>query len=129
MMRKISLTACRMAFFSMDHIILTWPASKQIYWNKRKRLHKKRVQLPHDWFGTPTWPQFHCFGTPIWSLWRQVKTLYKTWLLLKFRQGTPPSPKKASSMIFCCRTVNCSQTPIIQTLTQEKITDSHFWIF
>ena len=45
---------------------LTWPASMQIYWNKRKRLHKKRVQLPQDWFGTPTWPPFHCFGTPIW---------------------------------------------------------------
>ena len=25
---------------------LTWPASMQIYWNKRKRLHKKRVQTP-----------------------------------------------------------------------------------
>ena len=44
----------------------TWPASMQIYWNKGKRLHKKRVQLPEDWFGTPTWPPFHCFGTPIW---------------------------------------------------------------
>ena len=55
---------------------LTWPASMQIYWNKRKRLHKKRVQLPQDWFGTPTWPPFHCFGTPIWPPWRHVKTLY-----------------------------------------------------
>ena len=45
---------------------LTWPAYMQIYWNKRKRLHKKRVQLPEDWFGTPTWPPFHCFGIPIW---------------------------------------------------------------
>ena len=45
---------------------LTWPASMQMYWNKRKRLHKKRVQLPQDWFGTPTWPPFYCFGTPIW---------------------------------------------------------------
>ena len=44
---------------------LTWPASMQIYCNKRKRLHKKRVQLPGDWFGTPTWPP-----------WRHVKTLY-----------------------------------------------------
>ena len=52
----------------------TWPASMQIYWNKRRRLHKKRVQLPEDWFGTPTWPPFHCFGTPIWPPWRQVKT-------------------------------------------------------
>ena len=55
---------------------LTWPASMQIYWNKRKRLHKKGTQLPQDWFGTPTWPPFHCFGTPIWSPWRHVKTLY-----------------------------------------------------
>ena len=31
---------------------LTWPASTQIDWNKRKRLPEKRVQLPHDWFGT-----------------------------------------------------------------------------
>ena len=29
---------------------LTWPASMQIYGNKRKRLHKKRVQLPQDFF-------------------------------------------------------------------------------
>ena len=49
----------------------------QIYWNKRKRLHKKRVQLPQDWFGTPTWPPFHCFGTPIWPPWRHVKTFYR----------------------------------------------------
>ena len=55
---------------------LTWPASTQIYWNKRKRLHKKRVQLPQDWFGTPTWSPFHCFGTPIWPPWRHVKKLY-----------------------------------------------------
>ena len=55
---------------------LTWPASMQMYWNKRKRLHKKRVQLPQDWFGTPTWPPFYCFGTPIWPPWRHVKTLY-----------------------------------------------------
>ena len=40
----------------------------QIYGNKRKCLHKKRVQLPQDLFGTPTWPPFHP--------WRHVKTLY-----------------------------------------------------
>ena len=40
---------------------------------KRKRLHKKRVQLPQDWFGTPTCPPFHCFGTPIWPPRRHVK--------------------------------------------------------
>ena len=35
---------------------LSWPAHMQIYWNKRKYLHKTRVDLPQDWFGTPTWP-------------------------------------------------------------------------
>ena len=40
---------------------------------KRKRLHKKRVQLPQDWFGTPTCPPFHCFGTPIWPPRHHVK--------------------------------------------------------
>ena len=55
---------------------LTWPASMQIYWNKWNLLYKKRVQRPPDWFGTPTWPPFHCFGTPTWPPWRHVKTLY-----------------------------------------------------
>ena len=47
----------------------------KFFWNKRKRLHKKRVQLPQDLFGTPTWPPFYCFATPIWPPWRHVKTL------------------------------------------------------
>ena len=55
---------------------MEWSASMQIYWNKGRRLHKKRVKLPQDLFGTPTWPPFHCFGTPIWPPWRHVKTLY-----------------------------------------------------
>ena len=42
---------------------LTWPASMEIYWSKRKYLRKKRVQLPQDWLGTPTWPPFDCFCT------------------------------------------------------------------
>ena len=43
---------------------LTWPASMLIYWNKRKYLQEKRVQLPEDLLATPTWP-----------LLRHVKTL------------------------------------------------------
>ena len=61
----ISVSARIISFFNRV-FSLTWPAYMQIYWNKRKRLHKKRVQLPQDWFGTPTWPPFHCFGAPIW---------------------------------------------------------------
>ena len=69
----ISLRNCVYRAFS-----LAWPASMQIYWNKRKRLHKKRIQLPQDCLATPTWPPFNCFGTPIWSPWRHVKTLYSS---------------------------------------------------
>ena len=49
----------------------------QTYWNKIKDLHKKRVQVPEDLFGTPKWPPFYCFGTPIWPPRRHVKTLYR----------------------------------------------------
>ena len=37
---------------------LAWPAAKLVYWNKRKCLHKNRVQFPEDWFGIPIWPAF-----------------------------------------------------------------------
>ena len=63
-----------------------------IYWHKRKRLHKKRVQLPEDFLGTPTWPPFHCFGTTIWPPWRHVKTLFPNlWLIANF-QGRSVHP-------------------------------------
>ena len=35
-------------------VSLTCPAAMQIYWNKRKCLHKKRFELSQDWFSTPT---------------------------------------------------------------------------
>ena len=34
--------------------VFTHVTSMRICWNKRKRWCKKRVQLPWDWFGTPT---------------------------------------------------------------------------
>ena len=34
--------------------LLTWPTPVQIYQNKRRHLHKKRVQLPQDWFNWDT---------------------------------------------------------------------------
>ena len=42
--RDPSLPRSREACFARPNRVfsLTWPASKQIYWNKRKRLHKKR---------------------------------------------------------------------------------------
>ena len=75
-----------MVFFEVAYraFSLTWPASMHIYCNKRKRLHKKRIQLPQDWFGTPTWPPFHCFGTPIGGF---IVTSLSTFLLISIRDS------------------------------------------
>ena len=66
---KMFLLLCLIAeVTTLDYRVfsLTWSAFMQIYWNKRRHLHKKRVKLPQDLFGTLTWPPFYCFGTPIW---------------------------------------------------------------
>ena len=55
--------------------LFTVAASMQIYFNKRTFSDKKNVQSPKDWLGTPTWPPFYCFRTPIWRTWRHVKIL------------------------------------------------------
>ena len=73
---------------------LTWPASMQICWNKRKRLHEKSVHLPQDWFGTPTWLPFYCFGTPIWQPRRHVKTHYTHERISSEVKGTLPKTLK-----------------------------------
>ena len=56
--------------------LLTWPAARLVQWNKRKYLHKNRVQFPEGWPCTPIWPPFLCFCTPTWPPWRHVKTIY-----------------------------------------------------
>ena len=43
---------------------------------KRKCFHKKRVELPQDWLGTPTWPLSHCFSTSIRLPLSHVHALY-----------------------------------------------------
>ena len=52
----------------------TWPASLQIYWNKRKRLLTKRIQFqPHIHVHGCHFK--YCFGTPVWPTWRHMKAL------------------------------------------------------
>ena len=52
---KLSQQFCPKLYYN-GAFSLTWPESMQIYWNKRKRLHNKRVQLPQDFFaGTTIW--------------------------------------------------------------------------
>ena len=41
---------------------------------KSTRINSQRTTLEHQ--RGLEWPPFHCFGTPIWSQWRYVKTLY-----------------------------------------------------
>ena len=48
-------------------------------------LHKNRVQLLQDLFGTPTWPPFHCFGTPNGRhdvMWKRSITSRVVWSLV-----------------------------------------------
>ena len=86
---------------------LTWPASMLIYWNKRKFLHKKRIQFPQDCLGTPTWPPFHCFGTPIWPPWRHVTTLYMVmqnfWKANRMRYGQCENGKLSCNALLKAR--------------------------
>ena len=57
---------------------LTWLASMQIYWNKRKRLHKKGFNSHMSGLGHQHGRRLIVLnGTPIWPPWRHVKTLYK----------------------------------------------------
>ena len=51
---KDEIEECKNRAFS-----LMWLASMLIYWNKRKFLHKKRVQFPQGCLGTPTYGR--CF--------------------------------------------------------------------
>ena len=37
-----------------------WPEAIFAYWNKRRNLHKNRVQFPKEYFTPPTWPPFLC---------------------------------------------------------------------
>ena len=92
----------------------------QIYWNKRKRLHKKRDQLPQNWFGTPTWPP-----------WRHVQTLfcvYGWW-----RVGSKNEERLANILMFellkkkclnhLCQNFNSHLLPLYTSYTKsgEKV--------
>ena len=54
-----------------------------IYWNKGKRLHNQRVQLPEDFLGTPIWSLLHCFGTPISIMVAQRSSVWSCCILLE----------------------------------------------
>ena len=65
----------RLSVSSYRTFSITWPAFLIIYWNKRRCFHKKSSTPRGFPCYTPTWPRFHCFGTPMWPPRRQVKTL------------------------------------------------------
>ena len=77
----------------------------QIYWNKRKRLHKKRVQLPQDWFGTQIRPP-----------WRHVKThnIMSTTLIWSLRHASRSACHRleayATSIAICITKHNFFKT-------------------
>ena len=70
---------------------LTWLTSMQIYWNKRKRLHKKRVQLQQDWFwDTNMAAVLLFFDTNMAAVTSCENTLLMaTWFMLKLEKYWP----------------------------------------
>ena len=58
-LKQIHLTAfgprVPCVFLNCLHRVQRWLAIMQIYQNKRKSLYQKRVQLPQDRLGSPTW--------------------------------------------------------------------------
>ena len=65
------------ALFSIDHFHPHGQLQCQFIGTKESvYILKKTVKLAQDILGTLTWPSFHCFGTPIWPPWRDVKMLY-----------------------------------------------------
>ena len=115
-------------------------------WKKESVCIRKRVQLPQDWFGTQTWPPFHCFGTQIWPPWRHVKTqnLHRThtimyrsnrsfnmpppgnppgiWLFWNFLFKFPPTRAK---MPFKCPTLGSIQ--VIKCPNPGDISQAQKW--
>ena len=71
-----TMATWRNDFFSLQSVFTHVASINANLWEQKKRLHKKTIYLPQDWFGTLIWLPFHCFGTSIWPLWRHVKTPY-----------------------------------------------------
>ena len=56
---------------------LTWTASLQIYWNKGKRLHRKRLQLPQIGLGHQHGRRFIVLGQQYGRRTSYENTLYR----------------------------------------------------
>ena len=67
--------------FLQIKLYVNWSCKKLLHWDNREFPPTRRggggrgdnchFRLPQHWFGTLTWPPFHCFGTPIWRMRRQ----------------------------------------------------------
>ena len=77
-----------MIYKEYDDVQSVFPHMGSIYANllelQKNAFVWERSQLAEDCFGTLTWPPFHCSGTPIWSSWSHVKTLYNGISVLAF---------------------------------------------
>ena len=80
---RILQNACAIQLSLYGVCSLTRPTAILVVWNKRKILHKNRVQFPEDWFTPPTWPLFLCFAPPTWLPWRHVNTLYRLIIIVE----------------------------------------------
>ena len=112
-------------------ISLTWPEAMQIYWNKRKCLHKKRVLLPQDWLGVLMWLLFHYCETPIWLLRGHGKAMWCFYFALIAGLGLFNMPAMhaksctaVSSILHMCVPV-CTSTVCISAICCDWFVSSY----
>ena len=84
---------------------------------KRSAL-KERIQFPLEWFGTPTWPLFYCFKTPIWRTWSVIFTL------ISIGYFNPLSNKTDQHQISPCN-INALKNKVVMRIT-DMITHDEF---
>ena len=111
----------------------------QIYWNNRRRLHKKGVQLPHEWFGTPTWPSFICFNwdtnmAAVTSLYKAFSLTWPTALQIYWDKSKFLSKKKVQLIRDFIRSptwppFHCFEMTISWTWRHVKILYSDVFVF
>ena len=85
----------------------------------RKEFNSQRIGLKK-----PTWPPFHCFGTPIWPPWRHVKTPYRPFqhvlfVLLSF-DNTQRTLSFEFSSYSCAYEKTKGQIPLRPNLHREN---------
>ena len=91
----------------------------QMYWNKRKFLHKKRVQLAQDLLGTPTGRRFIVLDTNMAVVTSCDNTLYERMGILLVDVH-----ERLGKSVISARKIDCEQSIIFPCKVTARETQS-----